>query len=148
MITIDDYINAAREMRGFLSDNQLSKALGFKSSAVNHWRTKRAWPGDDTMIRLAEMAGIDPDLALIHLNAWRSRGEAKSRYSGLADRMTARRTDRGQSNASINGHCILCKIGKSPTIPANYHLSLSKNKLLRLPAKMISRGYVNRLSLQ
>ncbi len=83
-MTIDDYIDLAIARQGFTSERELGRALGFKGNPVNHWRTKRAWPADPTMIQLARMAGVDTIWALIELNIWRSRTIAvRNEYSAL-----------------------------------------------------------------
>ena len=83
-MTIDDYIDLAMSRKGFGSDRELGRALGFKGNPVNHWRSKRAWPADQTMIRLAQMAGVDPVWALVELNIWRSPpGEVLAGYETL-----------------------------------------------------------------
>ncbi len=83
-MTIDDYIDLAMSRKGFGSDRELGRALGFKGNPVNHWRSKRAWPADQTMIRLAQMAGVDPVWALVELNIWRSPpGDARTGYETL-----------------------------------------------------------------
>lgn len=83
MHTIDQYIDAACE-RARLTDRQLGKYLGKSHATVSHWRTKRTWPADETMIALAEVAGMDPEQALIDLNIWRSTGEARRVYERMA----------------------------------------------------------------
>ena len=83
-MTIDDYIDLAMANREFASDRELGRALGFKGNPVNHWRTKRAWPADPTMIRLAQLAGVDPVWALVELNIWRSQSTAvRNEYAAL-----------------------------------------------------------------
>lgn len=89
MPTIDEYIDEAKRVRGFRSDRELSNALGFKNNSVSHWRTKRAWPSDESMVTLAELAGMPPEQALLDLNFWRSTGQAKSVYATLAARIAA-----------------------------------------------------------
>ena len=71
-MTIDDYIDLAMSRQGFVSERELGRALGFKGNPVNHWRSRRAWPADATMIRLARMAGVDSVWALVELNVWRA----------------------------------------------------------------------------
>ena len=71
-MTIDDYIDLAMSRQGFASERALGRALGFKGNPVNHWRSKRAWPADGTMIGLARMAGVDTVWALVELNVWRA----------------------------------------------------------------------------
>jgi hypothetical protein len=83
-MTIDDYIDLAMANRRFSSERAFGRALGFKGNAVNHWRSKRAWPADATMIRLARMAGVDEVWALIELNIWRAQStEVRAQYEAL-----------------------------------------------------------------
>ena len=63
-MTIDDYIDLAIANQKFTSERELGRALGFKGNPVNHWRTKRAWPADPTMIRLAHLAAFQCDLEI------------------------------------------------------------------------------------
>jgi ATP diphosphatase len=50
--------------------------VGLKSSSVSWYRTKRAWPDDATMLRIAELAGADQARALLDLNTWRAKSSA------------------------------------------------------------------------
>lgn len=90
MKTVDDYMDAARSRLALPSDRALSKALGVGFTAPNQWRTRRAWPADDTMVRLAELAGADPAQALLDLNQWRNQSPAvRSVYERIAARIAA-----------------------------------------------------------
>lgn len=71
MRTIDDYCNDAIKYRGFKSDRELGRALGFSGQSVSHWRTRRAWPSTTNMIELAKLAGADPRIAVLELSMWR-----------------------------------------------------------------------------
>ncbi len=82
-MNIDQYIETAKAKNALKSDRKLSEKLGLKGSAVNSWKTRRAWPADDTMIELAKLADVDPADALLDLNIWRSKGEAISIYSSI-----------------------------------------------------------------
>lgn len=73
MRTIDQYLDAARSAGELPSDRQLSMAVGVNPGAVNEYRTKRAWPDDATMLKIAELAKLPTDQALIDLNIWRSK---------------------------------------------------------------------------
>lgn len=86
MHTVDQYIDAACQRKGF-TDRQLGKYLGKSHATVCHWRTKRSWPSDDTMIALAEVAGMDIDQALLDLNTWRATGPARAAYERIASRL-------------------------------------------------------------
>jgi hypothetical protein len=69
---IDDYCDLAKQRNALKSDRELTRRLGLVGSAISHWRTKRTWPSDKTMIELAELAGEDPRVGLLDLNLWRS----------------------------------------------------------------------------
>lgn len=88
MLTIDDYINRAKTAQKLNSDRDLDRALGFKGQPTSHWRTKRTWPADETMVKLAEMAGIDPAQALMDLGIWRaSSPKVSAIYSSISERL-------------------------------------------------------------
>jgi len=89
MHTIDEYCDKARNLNGFSSDRQLDRALGFKGQPTSQWRTKRAWPADETMIKLAELADEDPGIALLELNSWRTEGPAKLGYLRILEKYVA-----------------------------------------------------------
>ena len=86
MKSLDWYIDEAKARSGIKSDRELSKFLGLSHVASNYWRQRRSYPTDDTMMRLAEMAHADPQLALIELNAWRNQG---TRAAPVYERMAA-----------------------------------------------------------
>jgi len=74
--TVDDYVNAAMKTGKFKSERELSRALKLGPTAVNNWRTGRAWPSDKTIIQLAYVAMIStPEDALIDLATWRSKDD-------------------------------------------------------------------------
>lgn len=84
--TVDDYLDAARARLRLPSDRQLAKKLEITPTSLNGWRSKRAWPADAQMVRLAQLAGLDPDLALIDLNTWRAKGtDAQAGYARLRE---------------------------------------------------------------
>lgn len=89
MKTIDNYMDIAKEKNGLKSDNKLAHALGLKNASVSNWRTKKAWPADDTMVKLAELAEISPEQGLLELSYWRSEGKAKETYNKILTRLTA-----------------------------------------------------------
>lgn len=90
MPSIDWYLDEARARAAIPSDNALSRRLGFQNQAVNHWRLRRAWPSDDAMMALAELAGVDPAKALLDLNTWRCKSErVRDSYLALIAKISA-----------------------------------------------------------
>ena len=88
MRTILYYIEAAKERAGLASDNELTRRLGFSGKPVCHWRNGRTWPDDESMVALAELAGLDVQRALLDLNTWRCKSpKARSLYSEMAQRV-------------------------------------------------------------
>lgn len=85
--TLDDYIDLAKDRAGLTSDRDLGRRLGFTGSPISFWRTGKAAPADDTMIRLAEVAGVDPVKALIDLKVWTAQGKAVGVYREIAEKL-------------------------------------------------------------
>lgn len=88
MRTVDDYMDLAKTRLG-VSDRGLSLHLGLAGGATNNYRTKRAWPSEETILKLAALADVPEDQALMDLNAWRSRGKTREIYERLAAKIAA-----------------------------------------------------------
>lgn len=86
-LSIDDYIDAARRGAGLASDRQLCAHLNLSSATTSQWRTRRSWPTDETMVRLADLAGLDPVTALIDLNRWRAAAVQATRAAAIYERL-------------------------------------------------------------
>ena len=86
MRTYHDYLAAIRARHPDLkSDPRLAVALGLKQTAPFFWRHGRAFPSDDNMIKLADLAGVNPEEALADLNVWRAQSsETRELYSRIA----------------------------------------------------------------
>ncbi len=81
---LNAYLTAARAARGLSSDNQLARALDLSSTSLHHIRHGRQLPSDETMVRIAETADQDIELALLRLNYWRARhGRARDAYKSM-----------------------------------------------------------------
>jgi hypothetical protein len=88
--SIDAYLDSAIRRQQLSSDRELARRLGFTSNPVTAYRTRRAWPDDHTMLRLARLGGHNEARALLHLNMWRSDlAEVRAIYMTLADRIAA-----------------------------------------------------------
>lgn len=79
MNELDTYIRKAKEKQSIKSNRQLCIALNVSHNAMNDYGRGKL-PSDETMIKLAKLAGIDPWIALIDLNIMRSSGEIRSQY--------------------------------------------------------------------
>lgn len=84
----DEYVSAAMKRNDLKSGRQLSHALGLEGSAIWQMQNRGVHPSSATMMRLAQLAGVDPVLALMDLNDWREKDpEAKAAYRAIRKRL-------------------------------------------------------------
>ena len=86
MTTIDTYLDTAKNLHS-VSDRKLTKLLGISQTTISFWRTRRTWPNANDMITLARLAGMDEEIALIHLNCWKSDGNAQQVFMKIAKKL-------------------------------------------------------------
>lgn len=72
MPKITEYIDRAKRNSSAKSDSELSRQLNLAKPMIHMYRNGKALPSDESMIRLAETADLDPAAALIDLNQWRA----------------------------------------------------------------------------
>ena len=119
MLTIRDYLDIAKRRQGFTSDRQLSLALGFAGTSVHAFASHRAWPSDETMVKLAHLAGMDPLQALVDLNVWRAKSpEAVSLYQKLSDLV---QKSKNIAAALLVGLCFTLSDGKANAMATDQH---------------------------
>ncbi len=80
---LDDYIDAAKAKHDLISDNALNRFMGFSGNACHTWRTGKSLPTPDSMVALAEAAGLDPHLALADLGLWNAKKDGKDRLAAV-----------------------------------------------------------------
>jgi len=81
MRDINWYAETAKSKNNLKSGNQLAKMMGITSASYHRLTTSQSIPSDETMIKLAELAGIDPSIALIERSLWMSNGAPKKAYA-------------------------------------------------------------------
>jgi hypothetical protein len=100
MKTLNWYIDTAKERSGHTSDWALARELRTVRQQVRQWRFHETFPGDEYMLRLAELAGVDPITALMDLNAWRceraGHDRARAYYLRVADALAAKSAEMEQ----------------------------------------------------
>lgn len=77
MRDFDFYLAEARRKTGASSNNKIAMLLGVSSGAVSQLAQGKALPTDETMIKLAKLAEIEPEEALLDLSIWRSASNAE-----------------------------------------------------------------------
>ena len=73
MKNFNDYMTLAIDRQKLASNNKLAKELGITSASISVLNQGKALPSEETMIKLAELAGLPKEEALIDLNLWRSK---------------------------------------------------------------------------
>ncbi len=73
MKSFNDYTQKAIRRYGLAGQNALASEIGVNKSALSQMNTGKILPSEETMIKLAELAGMPKEEALIDLNLWRSK---------------------------------------------------------------------------
>ena len=72
MKNFHDYLTLAINRHGLRGNNALAREIGINSAAMSALYNGKSLPAESTMIKLAELAGLPKEEALIDLNLWRS----------------------------------------------------------------------------
>lgn len=72
MRTINEYLDLAKEKQELTSDRKLAEALDSSHGMVSNYRLGRAFPSEEIMVKIAELAGLNPVIALIELHEARN----------------------------------------------------------------------------
>jgi len=115
MKTIFHVLNEAKRLSGAKNDSDLARMIGVKQQNLRPWQKGYGLPKDDVMIRLCELAEIDPAEGLLMLNTWRSEGEVKQTYESLLTKL-------GKSAAALLLGAVIFTI-PTPTAEAMVKLS-------------------------
>ncbi len=73
MRNFNDYAEKAIVRFNLTGYNNLARELNLNKATVSYFRSGKALPSEVTMIKLAELAGMPKEEALIDLNLWRSK---------------------------------------------------------------------------
>lgn len=89
MLTTAELLAQAKSAQGIPSNYRLARVLDVPESTIQRWNTGRGFPGDDYTAKLAELAGIDPGLAIASIHVERSPQGApiRSVWAGIAQRL-------------------------------------------------------------
>ncbi len=89
MRNFDDYLSEARRKTGVASNNGIAKLLDISGPSLSSLFQGKSLPSEDTMVKLADLAGIDRETALLDLAVWRSSGNenVKKTWLSLANKL-------------------------------------------------------------
>ena len=68
-----DYADKAIVRYNLTGYSNLARELNLNKATLSYFRNGKALPSEQTMIKLAELAGLPKEEALIDLNLWRSK---------------------------------------------------------------------------
>lgn len=71
-----DYLRIAIRRQNLKNQNALAKELGISSASMANLKTGKKLPSEKTMLKIAELAGLPKEEALINLNTWRAKDDA------------------------------------------------------------------------
>lgn len=88
-MTTIEYLDAVKAAKGFTSDYQLAKALGFSLSTVSSYRTGRRFFDDDAALTVALVLQLNPLEVIAAANAERAKTpESRARWEGLMEKFS------------------------------------------------------------
>lgn len=89
MSVIATLVDKARKGGGIESDSALAAHFKVHRQAVSKWRNGDAYPDENHIAAMAEMAGDDPVQWLVAVKAIRAEGSAAKHWTSLARRLAA-----------------------------------------------------------
>lgn len=90
MKCIQDYLDTARARGNLSADWKLAVALGLSPQWAARIRGGLDLPSPEVMLRLADLAGVQPERALLDLNLWRAKSPSVAKvYAGIIQRLGA-----------------------------------------------------------
>ena len=128
MRTIDDYIDAAKKVSGIKSDRTLGVHLGLNPTSISQYRTRRTWPHDEVMFRLAETAGLDPQEALLELAFWRCSHRQENRAASVFKALIERNFHAAIMGAVMAGSLLISN-GNAEAAPLTQKLQANPTSL-------------------
>lgn len=77
MNDLNFYVDKIKKETVIKTDSTLAVALGLQAGSFSQFKTGRAIPSDLVMLRLAELAKIPYEKALIDVSIWRNKKDPK-----------------------------------------------------------------------
>ena len=69
---LTDYIERAKAVSGLVSDRRLSVALEISQPTISLYKRGLCIPTPAKMVKLAQLAGVSPEVALLHRASWQA----------------------------------------------------------------------------
>lgn len=72
-LTFTQYVEKAKENSQIDSNNKVASKLGISSASIAIFCNERGYPSQETVLKLANLAGVSPEKALIDFNLWKTK---------------------------------------------------------------------------
>lgn len=113
-----DYTEKVINRYGLRGQNAVARELNITTASMSNFMSGKITPSDETMLKLAELAGMPKEAALIDLNLWRSKNDpsrhavwqhiAKMIVPALFFALFINDLIIAESIANASAECILC----------------------------------------
>jgi len=82
-----DLLAEIRRRHGFTSDREIAARVGRDRVRVAMWKSGASVPDDAAALKLAELAGVNPEVMLVQACAWRADGDIKKKWEKIVKNM-------------------------------------------------------------
>jgi transcriptional regulator with XRE-family HTH domain len=77
-MNLSNYIEKARVETKTTSNAKLAYILGLNPASISQFLSDKALPADSTILKLAALAGIPPEVALVDVSIWRNKNNPEA----------------------------------------------------------------------
>lgn len=86
MRCFQDYVFEARKKQNIYSNNKLAKEIGIAGASLSVMMNNKTLPAEETLIKIADLAGIPREEALLDLSIWSAKSDdAKSTWKKIRE---------------------------------------------------------------
>ncbi len=75
MRSFQDYVFEARKKKNIYSNNKLAKEIDIAGASLSVMMNNKTLPAEETLIKIADLAGIPREEALLDLSIWRAKSD-------------------------------------------------------------------------
>ena len=84
MRNFQDYISEAQKKQNLYSLSKIAQKIGISANSVSVMYKNKTLPSEETLIKIADLAGIPREEALLDLSIWSAKSEdAKSTWEKI-----------------------------------------------------------------
>lgn len=84
MENINDYLETAIEKNGLKNQSALARTLDMTTGGLSSLKKQKCHPSPETMIKLAKLCDVPPEVALCDLGRWNENREVSGFYENIS----------------------------------------------------------------